>query len=195
MTNRRKISEDRSASPTAHAAGLFAARSEGFYAVGGVSSSGGCNTRLLLKGCDSCDKPGRWFNDQFYPSRTLMCQARRLEYVRLIVEEGLNYTQAARQVGVSKRIGKVWRNGRTRATGRNEHASVHVSAHWYRQHMLPIEQINVRCLSQSERLSIADRLRLGDSIRTIARILNRSASPISRQIRNNTYYHSPLRTL
>lgn len=115
-----------------------------------------------------------------------MCQARRLEYVRLIVEEGLNYTQAARRVGVSKRTGKVWRNGRTRATGRNEHASVQVSAHWYRQHMLPIEQINVRYLSQSERLSIADRLRLGDSIRTIARILNRSASTISREIRKNT---------
>lgn len=115
-----------------------------------------------------------------------MYQARRLEYVRLIVEEGLNYTQAARRVGVSKRTGKVWRNGRTRATGRNEHASVHVSARWYRQHMLPIEQINVRYLSQSERLSIADRLRLGDSIRTIARILNRSASTISREIRKNT---------
>ena len=41
-----------------------------------------------------------------------MCQARRLEYVRLIVEEGLNYTQAARRVGVSKRTGKVWSNGR-----------------------------------------------------------------------------------
>ena len=52
--------------------------------------------------------------------------------------------------------------------------------------MIPIEQINVRYLSQSERLSIADRLRLGDSIRTIARILNRSASPISREIRKNT---------
>ena len=33
---------------------------------------------------------------------------------------GMNLTQAAHAVGVSKRTGKVWRNGRTRSTGRNE---------------------------------------------------------------------------
>lgn len=32
----------------------------------------------------------------------------------------MNFTQAAHAVGVSKRTGKVWRNGRTRSTGRNE---------------------------------------------------------------------------
>ena len=36
----------------------------------------------------------------------------------------MNFTQAAHAVGVSKRTGKVWRNGRTRATGRNEKASM-----------------------------------------------------------------------
>ena len=49
-----------------------------------------------------------------------MCEARRAEYVRLLDEEGMNFTQAAHAVGVSKRTGKAWRNGRTRATGRNE---------------------------------------------------------------------------
>ena len=67
----------------------------------------------------------RWtFNGVDYPNRSEMCEARRSEYVRLLDEEGLNFTQAARAVGVSKRTGKVWRNGRTRATGRNEKASV-----------------------------------------------------------------------
>ena len=49
-----------------------------------------------------------------------MCEARRAEYVRLLDEEGMNFTQAAHAVGVSKRTGKAWRNGRTRSTGRNE---------------------------------------------------------------------------
>ncbi len=35
----------------------------------------------------------------------------------------MNFTQAAHAVGVSKRTGKVWRNGRTRSTGRNEQAA------------------------------------------------------------------------
>lgn len=60
----------------------------------------------------------RWtFNGVEYPTRKLMCAARREEYVRLLDEEGMNFTQAAHAVGVSKRTGKAWRNGRTRATG------------------------------------------------------------------------------
>ena len=62
----------------------------------------------------------RWaFNGVEYPTRNEMCEARRAEYVRLLDEEGMNFTQAAHAVGVSKRTGKAWRNGRTRATGRN----------------------------------------------------------------------------
>ena len=60
------------------------------------------------------------FNGVDYPTRTEMCAARRAEYVRLLDEEGMNFTQAAHAVGVSKRTGKAWRNGRTRATGRSE---------------------------------------------------------------------------
>ena len=62
----------------------------------------------------------RWaFNGVEYPTRKLTCEARRAEYARLLDEEGMNFTQAAHAVGVSKRNGKAWRNGRTRATGRN----------------------------------------------------------------------------
>ena len=54
----------------------------------------------------------RWaFNGVEYPTRKLMCEARRAEYVRLLDEEGMNFTQAAHAVGVSKRTGKAWRNG------------------------------------------------------------------------------------
>ena len=54
-----------------------------------------------------------------YVSRSLMCAARRAHYVELL-NTGMNFTQAVHTVGVSKRTGKVWRNGRTRVTGRNE---------------------------------------------------------------------------
>ena len=75
----------------------------------------------------------RWtFNGVEYPTRKLMCEARRAEYVRLLDEEGMNFTQAAHAVGVSKRTGKAWRNGRTRATGRNEKPLVD----WYRSTMV-----------------------------------------------------------
>lgn len=61
---------------------------------------------------------GRWtFKGVAYPTRSGMCRARRERYVALL-DEGLNFTQAARMVGVSKRTGKVWRNGRAGRGGR-----------------------------------------------------------------------------
>ena len=111
-----------------------------------------------------------------------MCRARRVEYVRLLNEEGLNFTDAARAVGVSKRTGKVWRNGRTRATGRNEKPSVD----WYASTVDIPKKIHPRYLGQQERITIADRLNLKDSIRDIAKLLGRSPATVSREIRRNT---------
>jgi IS30 family transposase len=106
-----------------------------------------------------------------------MCAAKRARYVE-VLNQGLNFTQAASLVGVSKRTSKVWRNGRTRSTGRNEHASVD----WYRKP----RPISSRYLSQAERITMADCLHAGQSIRPIARRLGRSPSSISREIRRNT---------
>ena len=50
--------------------------------------------------CWSC------FQGVEYPSRREACQARHREYVRALAD-GLNFTQAAHAVGVSKRTGKV----------------------------------------------------------------------------------------
>lgn len=110
-----------------------------------------------------------------------MCEARRAEYVRLLDEEGMNFTQAAHAVGVSKRTGKAWRNGRTRATGRNEKPLVD----WYRSTMDKPKTLHPRYLSQEERIQIADRLRLGDSIRAIARLLGRDPGTVSREVERN----------
>nr|WP_310591619.1 helix-turn-helix domain-containing protein [Bifidobacterium longum] len=110
-----------------------------------------------------------------------MCAARREEYVRLLDEEGMNFTQAAHAAGVSKRTGKVWRNGRTRATGRNEKASID----WYRSTMDKPKRIHARYLNQEERILTTDRLRLGDSIRAIARLLGRDPGTVSREVERN----------
>ena len=107
-----------------------------------------------------------------------MCAARREEYVRLPDEEGMDFTQAAHAVGVSKRTGKVWRNGRTRATGRNEKTSMD----WYRSTMDKPKRIHARYLNQEERIPIADRLRLGDSIRATARLSGRDPGAVSREV-------------
>ena len=132
----------------------------------------------------------RWtFNGVEYPTRKLMCEARRAEYVRLLDEEGMNFTQAAHAVGVSKRTGKAWRNGRTRATGRNEKPLVD----WYRSTMDKTKTLHPRYLSQEERIQIADRLRLGDSIRAIARLLGRD--PGTGQPRGRAQQESRVRRL
>lgn len=121
----------------------------------------------------------RWtFNGVEYPTRKLMCAARREEYVRLPDEEGMDFTQAAHAVGVSKRTGKVWRNGRTRATGRNERASMDR----YRSTMDKPKRIHARYLNQEERILIADRLRPGDSIRAITRMPGRDPGAVSREV-------------
>lgn len=124
----------------------------------------------------------RWaFNGVEYPTRKLMCEARRAEYVRLLDEEGMNFTQAAHAVGVSKRTGKAWRNGRTRATGRNEKPLVDR----YRSTMDKPRTLHPRHLSQEERIQIADRLRLGDSVRAIARLPGRDPGTVGREVERN----------
>lgn len=107
----------------------------------------------------------RWvFEGVEYATRGEMCAARRRRYAELL-EAGMNFTQAARAVGVSKRTGKVWRNGRTRSNGRNEKPSVD----WYRSTVDIPQKISSRYLSQDERISIADWRKAGMSVRGIAR--------------------------
>lgn len=101
----------------------------------------------------------RWvFEGVEYATRGEMCAARRRRYVEHL-EAGMNFTQAARAVGVSKRTGKVWRNGRTRSNGRNEKPSVD----WYRSTVDIPQKISSRYLSQDERISIADWRKAGMS--------------------------------
>ena len=126
---------------------------------------------------------GRVFRGVEYPSRREACQARHREYVRALAD-GLNFTQAAHAVGVSKRTGKVWRNGRTRSSGRCERASIAPQAHWYRLYMkCQPHRVSKRFLSLKERMLIFGWRVEGFSIRDIARQLGRSPSTVSRELK------------
>ena len=128
---------------------------------------------------------GRVFQWVEYPSRREASQARHREYVRALAD-GLNFTQAAHAVGVSKRTGKVWRHGRTRSSGRCERASIAPQAHWYRLYMkCHPHRISKRFLSLKERMLIFGWRVEGLSIRDIARQLGRSPSTVSRELRRN----------
>ena len=128
---------------------------------------------------------GRVFQGVEYPSRREACQARHREYVRALAD-GLNVTQAAHAVGVSKRTGKVWRNGRTRSSGRCERASIAPQTHWYRLYMkCQPHRVSQRFLSLKERMLIFGWRVEGFSIRDIARRLGRSPSTVSRELRRN----------
>lgn len=115
-----------------------------------------------------------------YRRKRDMLAARRRRYVELVIS-GMNFTEAARAVGVSKRTGKVWRNGRTRATGRNEAPC----REWTEAVMPEPRPIDARYLSVDERIAIADGLVCGLSMSRIAEGLGRSRSTVCREVARN----------
>lgn len=83
--------------------------------------------------------------------KTDMQAARRARYLKLVSSD-MNFTQAARMVGVSKHTGRAWHNGRTKFTGKNEKPSVDR----YRGDMDEPKRIDGRCLDPDERIAITD---------------------------------------
>lgn len=120
------------------------------------------------------------YNNVEYQTQTVALAARRDHYFGLLAD-GNNSTRAARLVGVSKRTAKVWRNGRTRVSGRNEGPSVR----HYNLAMNTTHTIHSRYLNQEDRIKIADFLIHKKSIRDIAGALKRQPSTISREIKRN----------
>lgn len=115
-----------------------------------------------------------------YEKQGEMLAARRRHYVELVLA-GMGYAEAARAVGVSKRTGKVWRNGRTRSTGRNEAPC----AEWTEAAMPQPKPTGPRYLSMDERIFIADGLVCGLSMSAIASRLGRSRSTVCREVARN----------
>ncbi len=101
--------------------------------------------------------------------------AERAAYLQLM-QQGYSNAEACRLVGIDKRTGRKWRNGR-RADGRTKAAP-------------PIHKVvppagPSRYLCEAERIRIADLHREGKSARAIAAELGRDHSTISREIRRN----------
>lgn len=105
--------------------------------------------------------------------RTLVRE--REEYFRLM-DQGLTSYEACERVGINRRTGKRWRNGRAASGGFKAVKPIRPS----QPRLGPF-----RYLREPDRIHIADRLREKASIRTIARELGRSPSTISREIRRN----------
>jgi IS30 family transposase len=94
------------------------------------------------------------------------------------MREGLGNAAASRLVGVNRKTGHRWRYGRSVATRTGEIRT-------YPAIVTPADPMSARFLSEAERISIADGLIQGRSIRTIAGELGRAPSTISREIRRN----------
>jgi len=103
---------------------------------------------------------------------------KRDQYLRLMAQ-GMNNSEACREVGINRRTGTRWRYGRTIVNSAGDERTYP-----------PINQaeppaISDRYLSEDERVMIADLRRAGHSIRSVARELGRDASTISREVRRN----------
>jgi len=94
------------------------------------------------------------------------------------MKQGMSNAAASRVVGVNRKTGHRWRHGRIVTTRTGETRTYAAIAG-------PAQPISARYLSEPERISIADGLIRGLSVRTIAGELGRAASTISREIRRN----------
>lgn len=115
-----------------------------------------------------------------YERQGKMLAARRRHYVELVLAD-MGYAEAARAVGVSRRTDKLWRNGRTRSTGRNEAPC----AEWTEAAMPQPKPTGSRCLGMDERIFIADGPVFGLSMSAIASRLGRSRSTVCREVARN----------
>lgn len=119
--------------------------------------------------------------DDFEKRRVRIPQGRkkltreRAEYFRLM-DQGVSSQEACRIVGINRRTGKVWRNGRNPTAGMSSRPPARREAYLSGPS---------RYLREDERMHIADRVREQAGVRTIARELGRHPSTISREVRRN----------
>ncbi len=103
--------------------------------------------------------------------------SQRERYLALM-RQGFGNAEASRIVGVNRKTGHRWRYGRVVTTRTGETRT-------YPAITRPADPVTARFLSETERISIADGLIGGRSIRAIANELGRAPSSISREIRRN----------
>jgi IS30 family transposase len=107
--------------------------------------------------------------------------SREREAYSRLVQQGYSNTEACRIVGVDRRTGNKWRNGRSGERNRKAVSPIHM--------VVPPSGPS-RYLREDERIHIADRLREKATVRAIAAELGRSPSTISREVRRNRHPES-----
>ncbi|GAA4025304.1 hypothetical protein GCM10022232_83440 [Streptomyces plumbiresistens] len=112
------------------------------------------------------------------PQGTRKLSREREAYSRLMAH-GFSNREACRIIGIDRRTGQKWRNGR-RPTGTQRKALAPLGA-------VSTPSGTSRYLCEAERIHIADRLRGRASLRVIAAELGRSPSTISREVRCNRH--------
>ena len=104
--------------------------------------------------------------------------AERARYLEL-TRQGLSNAEICRQLGIQRKTGSRWRNGRRdrdlAGVVRSYPALVQVRA----------PTVSARFLSEEERVRIADLVKAGYSMRHVAMTLGRAPSTISRELRRN----------
>ncbi len=100
-------------------------------------------------------------------------------YARLIAQ-GVTNSEACRLVGINRRTGTRWRYGRTVVNSAGE------ALHYPPVKITEARPRSRRCLSEHERIVIADLVAARTSVRGIAIESGRSPSTISREIRRNS---------
>ncbi|MGW3967690.1 IS30 family transposase [Amycolatopsis sp. NPDC005003] len=107
--------------------------------------------------------------------------AERRQYLDLVAK-GVSTAEACRVVGINRRTGQRWRNGRASQAKAGREAD--------RRPPARPEPSSGRFLSVDERIVIADLRREGHSVRAIATELGRNASTISRELNRNSHLGS-----
>lgn len=105
----------------------------------------------------------------------------RERFIELYLQ-GVSISEACRVVGVNRKTGTRWVNGRKivdRSTGRQRHYAAIVDV------SVKSAPVSSWFLSEDERVTIADLRRAGSTVREIAAQLGRSPSTISRELRRN----------
>ena len=103
--------------------------------------------------------------------------AKRDLYVQLMTQ-GMQNSEACRQVGVNRKTGQRWRLGRVVKDAKH-------GEYCYAPIVAPVVAMSERYLSDQERFVIADGVRAGRSKRSIAVELGRSVSTVCREVARN----------
>ena len=106
-------------------------------------------------------------------------QAEKQQRYMQLIAQGVNNSEACRQVGIDRKTGNRWRYGRK---VRNSAGAVVI---YPRVKIKQARPRSPRYLSEPERIKIADLLAAKVTVRGIALELGRAPSTISREIRRN----------